>query len=48
MLVSDSCYIDKSVNDIESYLADNYGPVIRWAIVEVAESWYKISFTYEK
>ena len=48
MLVSDTCYIDKSVKNIEEYLTTKYGSVIRWAIVDVTEDNYKISFTFEK
>jgi hypothetical protein len=47
-LLSDICYVDKSVKDIEEYLCANYGSVIRWAIVEVYDNKYKVSFTYEK
>ncbi len=47
-LLSDICYVDKFEKDIEEYLCANYGSVIRWAIVEVYDNKYKVSFTYEK
>jgi hypothetical protein len=40
--------VDKFEKDIEEYLCANYGSVIRWAIVEVYDNKYKVSFTYEK
>jgi hypothetical protein len=45
-ILSDTIYIDKSF-EIDTYLNENYGEIVRWAIVEVDESQYKIAFSYE-
>lgn len=45
-ILSDIVYIDKST-PIEQFLAKNYGEIVRWAIVEVSETHFKISFSYE-
>ena len=45
-ILSDSIYIDKSFQ-IEAYLRDNYGEIVRWAIVEVNDKDYKVTFSYE-
>jgi hypothetical protein len=45
-ILSDTIYIDKT-SQIETYLKDNYGEIVRWAIVEVTEDQYKIAFSYE-
>lgn len=33
---------------IEKYLTDNYGEIIRWAIIEIAEDKLKVCFSYVK
>ena len=45
-ILSNFVYIDKSC-DIETYLDNKYGNIIRWAIVEVSQDKYKIAFSYE-
>jgi hypothetical protein len=45
-ILSETIYINKS-NNIEDYLAQNYGEVVRWAIVEVNDNDYKVTFSYE-
>jgi hypothetical protein len=48
MLLSDNCTLSSDIKDIETYLEQNYGSIIRWAIVDVTDNMYKISFTYEQ
>lgn len=45
-ILSETIYINKS-NNIEDYLAQNYGEIVRWAIVGVTDADYKITFSYE-
>lgn len=45
-ILSDIVLVNKN-NDIEQYLNNNFGEIVRWAIVDVTESDYKISFSYE-
>ena len=48
-IVSDVINIRKDWSDIEESLSDVCGgEIIRWAIVEVSEEFYKISFSYKK
>lgn len=45
-ILSDIAYINKELQ-IEPYLNDKYGEIVRWAIVDVLDDKYKISFSYE-
>ena len=45
-ILSDTIHIDKSYK-IEDYLAQYYGEIVRWAIVEVNDNDYKVTFSYE-
>lgn len=48
-IVSDVVEIDNTLNltEIETILSDKFGDVVRWAIVEVNDEFYKISLSYE-
>ena len=45
-------YVDKSPNlslyNIEQILASEFGPILRWAIVDVTNNKLKICITYER
>ena len=45
-ILSEIIYIDKS-KPIEVTLVEKYGEIVRWAIVDVSDNEYKISFSYE-
>lgn len=50
-ILFDTAYLDnsvKSVEEIESFLTQKYGAIIRWAIVAVNDDYLKINVTYEK
>lgn len=49
-IISDIVYIKKTTElaEIESQLSENFGSVIRWAIISVEEESLKISVTYQK
>ena len=48
-IVSDVINIRKDCSDMEQSLSEVCsGEIIRWAIVEVSEEYYKISFSYKK
>ena len=48
-IVSDIVEVDKNFNltEIEAVLNNKFGEIVRWAIVEVNDEFYKISFSYE-
>lgn len=45
-ILSDVVFIKKELQ-IEQFLKENYGEIVRWAIVDITEFEYKISFSYE-
>ena len=45
-ILSEIIYIDKS-KPIETTLVEKYGEIVRWAVVGVSDTEYKISFSYE-
>ena len=45
-ILSDTINIDRNLL-IENVLKDNYGEIVRWAIVEVNDNDYKVTFSYE-
>lgn len=45
-ILSDVVFIKKELH-IEQFLKENYGEIVRWAIVDVTDSDYKIAFSYE-
>lgn len=45
-ILSDIVFVNRNVQ-IEDYLKENFGEIVRWAIVDVAEDKLKISFSYE-
>ena len=45
-ILSEIIYIDKS-KPIEQTLFEAYGEIVRWAIVDVSDKEYKISYSYE-
>lgn len=48
-ILSDVIKISKDVPDIERELPELCGgEIIRWAIIDVTEEFYKISFSYKK
>lgn len=48
-IISDITKISKNVTDIEKALSEITGAeIIRWAIVEVGQDFYKISYSYKK
>ena len=48
-IVSDVINIRKDCHDIEQCLTDVCGgDIIRWAIVDVGDDFYKVSFSYKK
>ena len=45
-ILSEIVYIKKELS-IEDFLKENYGEIVRWAIVGISDSECKISFSYE-
>ena len=48
-IYSDVTKISKNIDDVEHELSKLcQGEVIRWAIIDVSDEFYKISFSYKK
>lgn len=48
-ILSDVIKISKDVPDVERELPKiSGGEIIRWAIIDVTEEFYKVSFSYKK
>jgi hypothetical protein len=47
----ETVYVEKIFNNvekIEEYLTKRYGSIVRWAIVNVDDNFFKITVSYEK
>ena len=48
-IISDITKISKNVTDIEMALCEICGgEIVRWAIIDITDEFYKISFAYKK